>query len=164
MILNNNFAVFILTHGRPNNVITYSTLLKQGYTGKIYLIIDNEDKTASKYYDIYGPDKVIMFNKLEIAKSFDHSAVIGDWMPFENQKFMNSSFYLNLNGSQKQAGSPKDLIFGLEKLIEYISSIFTIQKGDLLFTGTPSGVGPVKIGDKLEGYLDDIKVLHCDIK
>ena len=84
--------------------------------------------------------------------------------PFENQKFMNSSFYLNLNGSQKQAGSPKDLIFGLEKLIEYISSIFTIQKGDLLFTGTPSGVGPVKIGDKLEGYLDDIKVLHCDIK
>ena len=78
MILNNNFAVFILTHGRPNNVITYSTLLKQGYTGKIYLIIDNEDKTASKYYDIYGPDKVIMFNKLEIAKSFDEFDNFGD--------------------------------------------------------------------------------------
>lgn len=100
----------------------------------------------------------------EIAKSFDHSAVIGDWMPFENQKFMDSSFFLNVNGIRKQAGHPKELIFGLEKLIEYISSIFTIQKGDLLFTGTPSGVGPVKIGDKLEGYLDDIKVLHCDIK
>jgi len=66
----NDFCVFILTHGRPDNVITYNTLRKQGYTGKIYIIIDNEDKTSKKYYENFG-DQVIMFDKGEIAKTFD---------------------------------------------------------------------------------------------
>jgi len=62
----NNFCAFILTHGRPDNVKTYATLRKHGYTGKIYLIIDNEDKTAKQYYKKYG-NEVIMFDKLKIA-------------------------------------------------------------------------------------------------
>lgn len=66
----NDFCAFILTHGRPDNVITYNTLIKHGYTGPIYIIIDNEDKTAPKYYEKYG-DKVIMFDKLAIAKRID---------------------------------------------------------------------------------------------
>jgi hypothetical protein len=66
----NNFCAFILTHGRPDNVITYNTLVKHGYTGPIYIVIDNEDKTASKYYERYG-DKVIMFDKLKVAQSID---------------------------------------------------------------------------------------------
>lgn len=65
-----DFAVFILTHGRPDKVKTYQTLLKHGYTGNIYLIIDNEDKTAEKYYKNFG-SKVIMFNKSDIEKKFD---------------------------------------------------------------------------------------------
>jgi hypothetical protein len=65
-----DFCAFILTHGRPNNVITYNTLRKHGYTGKIYIIIDNEDKTADEYYSRYG-NEVIMFDKLEIAKTID---------------------------------------------------------------------------------------------
>lgn len=65
-----NFAVFILTHGRADRVITYKTLRKHDYTGKIYLIIDNEDKTADEYYKQYG-DEVIMFDKLKAAEKVD---------------------------------------------------------------------------------------------
>ena len=73
----NNFAVFILTHGRADNVITYKTLKSSGYTGSIYLVIDNEDKTAQDYYNKYG-DKVIMFDKEEIAAKVDHGDNFND--------------------------------------------------------------------------------------
>ena len=69
--MNNNFCVFILTHGRPNNVITYKTLLKCGYTGKVYFIVDNEDKTIEQYKANFGDDRVIVFNKKEIADKVD---------------------------------------------------------------------------------------------
>ena len=67
----NNFCVFILTHGRPEKVITLETLKKLGYNGDVYLVIDNEDDTADEYYNKYGRDKVIMFDKLKISKEFD---------------------------------------------------------------------------------------------
>lgn len=67
----NSFVVFILTHGRPDNVLTYKTLRESGYTGKIYLIIDNEDKTAKDYYLNFGTENVIMFDKLAESKKFD---------------------------------------------------------------------------------------------
>ena len=66
----NDFAVFILTHGRPDNVVTYDTLKKHGYTGRVYLIIDDEDDTEDQYRERYG-DKVIQFSKREIEKTFD---------------------------------------------------------------------------------------------
>ena len=69
-MMNDDFCAFILTHGRPDNVITYRTLERQGYTGKIYIIIDDEDKTADRYYEVFG-DKVIMFDKKAIAETFD---------------------------------------------------------------------------------------------
>jgi hypothetical protein len=69
---NKDFAVFILTHGRPDNVITYSTIKQEGYTGKVYIIIDTEDETANKYYENYK-DKVIMFDKEKISKKFDEA-------------------------------------------------------------------------------------------
>jgi hypothetical protein len=65
------FAVFILTHGRPNEVVTYQTVRTAGYTGDIFLIIDNEDPTAMQYYERYGHDKVIMFDKKAIGETFD---------------------------------------------------------------------------------------------
>lgn len=68
--MENNFAVFILTHGRPDNVKTYHTLKKHGYTGKVFFIIDNEDKTAERYYRNFG-DAVIMFDKADIETRFD---------------------------------------------------------------------------------------------
>jgi len=67
---NDNFCAFILSHGRPNNVKTYKTLLRSGYTGKIFIVIDTEDKTADEYYKNFG-DKVIMFDKYEMSKEFD---------------------------------------------------------------------------------------------
>lgn len=75
--MNKDFAAFILTHGRPNNVITYKKLKLSGYTGKIYIIIDNEDKTKKDYYKKFG-DKVIIFNKKEVAKTFDEADNFND--------------------------------------------------------------------------------------
>ena len=66
-----DFAVFILTHGRAENMKTLDTLNRCGYTGKWYMVIDNEDKTADKYYELYGRDRVIMFDKLKKSKEFD---------------------------------------------------------------------------------------------
>lgn len=68
---NKDFAVFIISNGRPDNVITYNTLKRCGYTGKIFIIIDNEDNSGSKYYNRFGPDNVIMFNKKEMADQVD---------------------------------------------------------------------------------------------
>lgn len=68
--MTNKFAVFILTHGRPDRVVTYRTLRKQGYTGDIYIIVDNEDKTIDRYRENYG-DEVIVFDKLATSKTFD---------------------------------------------------------------------------------------------
>lgn len=70
MSMRDDFCAFILTHGRPDRVVTYETLRKQGYTGKVYIVIDDEDKTASEYRRRYG-DKVLTFSKEEIAKTFD---------------------------------------------------------------------------------------------
>lgn len=77
LIMPNDFAVFILTHGRADKVLTYDLLIKSGYTGKVYIIIDNEDVSAQRYYDNFG-DKVIMFDKKKIAATFDEGDNIGD--------------------------------------------------------------------------------------
>jgi glycosyltransferase involved in cell wall biosynthesis len=71
------FAVFILTHGRPNKVITYNTLRKQGYTGDVYIIVDNEDKTLDQYRQRFG-DKVIVFDKAAVAQTFDEGDNFND--------------------------------------------------------------------------------------
>lgn len=70
-MMRNDFAVFILSHGRPDNIRTLKSLKKGNYTGKYYIVIDNEDEQADAYYKKYGEDKVIMFDKLEISKKFD---------------------------------------------------------------------------------------------
>jgi hypothetical protein len=75
-MIDEDFAVFILTHGRADNVKTYKTLKRFGYTGKIYIIIDNEDKSADDYYKNF--ENVVMFNKEEVAKTFDEGDNFGD--------------------------------------------------------------------------------------
>jgi len=72
-----DFCAFILTHGRPDNVITYDTLLRHGYTGPVYIVIDNEDKTADRYRKRFG-DKVVMFDKLAVSKTFDEADNFND--------------------------------------------------------------------------------------
>ena len=73
-------------------------------------------------------------------------------------------FYLLRNGEQVQAGCTADMIFGVDKLVSFISQFFTLKTGDIIFTGTPAGVGPVSIDDHLEGYLEGEKVLEFNIK
>lgn len=96
----------------------------------------------------------------EIAKGFDGAAVIGDWV--EKEKFLDIQgihFSLNVNGERKQEGCTSDMLCTVDRLIAYISQFFTLKTGDILYTGTPVGVGPVKIDDHLEGYLEERKVL-----
>jgi 2-keto-4-pentenoate hydratase/2-oxohepta-3-ene-1,7-dioic acid hydratase in catechol pathway len=100
----------------------------------------------------------------EIAKGFDSSAAISDFLPFEKYDPNNIQLTTFLNGKKVQEGNTKDLIFDFEKIITYLSKFFTIQMGDYIYTGTPAGVGPIKIGDRLEGYINGEKMLQCDIK
>lgn len=96
----------------------------------------------------------------EIAKGFDGAAVIGEWV--DKERFLNIQglhFALDINGERRQDGCTSDMLTGIDRLIAYISTFFTLKTGDLLYTGTPAGVGPVKINDHLEGYLEGDKVL-----
>ncbi len=100
----------------------------------------------------------------EISKAFDHSAVIGKWIPIEEVQTESLVFHLLVNGKPVQMGSIQDMIFDVPSLMEYLTRFFKINKGDILFTGTPSGVGPVKIGDRLEGFLNNMKLFETEIK
>lgn len=101
----------------------------------------------------------------EISKAFDNSAVIGNFLPVaELGDIQNISFRLDLNGQTVQKGNSSDMIFPINELVGYVSRFFTIKIGDLLFTGTPAGVGKVAIGDRLEGYIFDKKMFDFCIK
>lgn len=101
----------------------------------------------------------------ELAKSFDGSAAISEFIP--KSKFpdlYDIRFHLNLNGETKQNGHTKQLIFSFEKIIAYVSTFITLKKGDLIFTGTPAGVGQIKVGDRLEGFLENEQLLNIEIR
>lgn len=101
----------------------------------------------------------------EVAKGFDQSAPISKWIQLADLKDReNILFHLDLNGTAVQKGSSRDMIFSFNKVITYISQFITLKMGDLIFTGTPAGVGPVKIGDHLEGYLEDRKMLDFYVR
>ena len=101
----------------------------------------------------------------EICKGFDGSAAIGEWVDIA--KFRNVQalhFHLDKNGETVQEGCTSDMFYGIDEIIAYISQFFTLKTGDLLYTGTPAGVGPVQIGDHLDGWLEDRKVLDLNCK
>lgn len=101
----------------------------------------------------------------EKAKAFDGAAPIGkfiDKKQFTDEK--NINFHLKINGNNVQEGNTKDLLFSFDTIIAYISKYFTLRTGDLIYTGTPEGVGPVKIGDRLEAFIEDQKLLDFEIK
>lgn len=100
----------------------------------------------------------------EIAKAFDQSAPVGQWLDFEPFKGKTIEFGLKKNRVWVQRGTTKDLIFSFSTLIVYISKFFTLQQGDLIYTGTPAGVGPVILGDHLEGFISDKKLLDCTVR
>ncbi len=95
-----------------------------------------------------------------ICKGFDGSAVVGQFVPIppvtENGGL---HFHLDVNGQTVQQGNSADMLYSVDELIAYLSRFFTLRTGDLIFTGTPAGVGPVSIGDHLEGYLEEERLL-----
>ena len=102
----------------------------------------------------------------EISKSFDNSAAIGAFVSKDSLLAERNSldFSLTINATKVQEGNSSDMIHSIDDIIEYASRLFTLKIGDLIFTGTPVGVGPVKIGDRLEGYLNDRKLLDFYVR
>lgn len=100
-----------------------------------------------------------------LCKGFDGAAVIGEWVPVEKFRDIQAiHFHLDINGTTVQEGCTSDMLFGVDELIAYISQWFTLKTGDLIYTGTPMGVGPVHINDHLEGWLEERKVLEFNVK
>ncbi|MFN0256876.1 fumarylacetoacetate hydrolase family protein [Pedobacter ureilyticus] len=101
----------------------------------------------------------------ELAKAFDNSAVISNFLPKSDYKDMyDLKFELKKNGENKQNGHTANLLFSFEKIISFVSQYITLKKGDLIFTGTPEGVGKVNTGDRLEAWLEDKQLLNFEIK
>ena len=101
----------------------------------------------------------------DLCKGFDGSAVIGEWVPVEQFKdVQNIRFHADLNGHTVQRGHTAEMLTGVDELVSYISRFFTLKMGDLIFTGTPAGVGAVKEGDHIEGFLEDSKVLAFNVR
>lgn len=101
----------------------------------------------------------------EIAKAFDQSAPIGKFLPKANfPDLQNISFSLKINGETKQLGNSGNMIFSFDRIIAYISKFITLKTGDLIFTGTPEGVGPTKIDDHFEVFIGEEKLLSFNVK
>lgn len=135
-----------------------------------------EEKFAHKYYDAIGLGIDFTARDLQqtlkqkgypwdIAKGFNQSAPVSvfiDKEVFDN--IHNLDFSLFINGKSCQKSNTAYMLFSFEKLITYMSKFFTLKKGDIIFTGTPAGVGPVQINDHLEGYIEDREMLNFLIK
>lgn len=136
-----------------------------------------EEKFAPKYYDAIGVGIDFTARDLQqkakekglpwdIAKGFNGSAPISEkFIPIGNFKDLkNVNFKLEVNGQAKQIGNTSLMLFSFDFIIAYLSRFFTLKTGDLIFTGTPKGVGPVKINDKLSAYIEDEKLLEFEVK
>jgi acylpyruvate hydrolase len=136
-----------------------------------------QEQFAAKYYDAIGVGIDFTARDLQqkakekglpwdIAKGFNGSAPVSDkFFPiadFKNLKDIN--FSLTVNGELKQQGNTSLMLFNFDYIISYLSKFFTLRTGDLIFTGTPKGVGPVKVGDRLAASIENEKLLEFDVK
>lgn len=104
-------------------------------------------------------------NPWELSKGFDSSAAIGEFVPVDHFKDVQQiPFRMELNGKVVQAANTCEMIHSVDRIIEYVSKFCTLKIGDLIFTGTPQGVGKVAIDDKIEGYLGENKLLSFYIR
>lgn len=136
-----------------------------------------QQKFARKYYDEIGlgidftardlqqklKEKGLPWEK---AKAFDGSAVIGEkWIQKSHfQDLNNIAFSLQKNGKTVQSGTTSHMLWKIDEIIEYISQYFTLKIGDIIFTGTPAGVGPVAINDSLTGFIEDKQIFSIQVK
>lgn len=135
-----------------------------------------DKKFAHKYYDAIGLGIDFTARDLQakakakglpwaLAKGFNGSAPVSEFLPLSQfPDLHNISFRLDVNGEKKQEGNSGMMLHTFNEIIAYISRFITLKTGDIIFTGTPAGVGPVQIGDRLEGYVEDKKLLDFEIK
>jgi len=170
----------LLKDGKPFYIPDFSSDVQ--YEAEIVVKINRlgkyiSRKFAHRYYDeiTLGIDMTArdLQQKLrndglpwEISKSFDNSAVIGKFVSLEKEgwKIDAIPFSLDIDGKTVQKGNTADMIFKTDEIIEYISRFFTLKMGDLIYTGTPVGVGRVEINNHIEGYINDKKLLDFQIK
>ena len=134
------------------------------------------ERFAHRYYDAVtvGIDFTAreLQNKLreagqpwDLCKGFDGAAALGEWVSKEKFRDVQAMhFHLDINGQTVQEGRTSDMIFSIDHIVSYISQFFTLKTGDIIYTGTPVGVGPVHIDDHLEGWVEDRKVLEFNCK
>ena len=145
-------------------------LLKISKVGK-----NIEEKFAHTYYDEIGIGIDFTARDLQskakekglpwaIAKGFNDSAPISNFIPKKDFDMQNLNFSLSQNGEVKQQGNTSLMLFSFDYMISYLSKFFLLKKGDIIFTGTPKGVGPIAIGDRLEASIENEKMLHVDVK
>ncbi|MDY5088462.1 MAG: fumarylacetoacetate hydrolase family protein [Prevotella sp.] len=101
----------------------------------------------------------------DLCKGFDGAAALGEWVSKEKFRDVQAMhFHLDINGQTVQEGRTSDMIFSIDHIVSYISQFFTLKTGDIIYTGTPVGVGPVHIDDHMEGWVEDRKVLEFNCK
>ena len=134
-----------------------------------------EEKFAHKYYDEIGLGIDFTARDLQsklkakglpwdLAKGFNDSAPVSEFVKKENYDLKNLNFNLDINGERKQTGNTSLMIYSFDYLVAFVSRYFTLKTGDLIFTGTPAGVGPAKPGDRLTGRLAHRGLLDLEVK
>lgn len=135
-----------------------------------------QEKFAANYYDEIGLGVDFTARDIqsihkekglpwELAKAFDNSAAISNFIPKNTINHLyDLQFELKVNNESRQNGNTKNILFSFEKIIAFVSQYITLKKGDLIFTGTPEGVGQIHTGDKLEAWLEGQQLLNFDIK
>ena len=100
----------------------------------------------------------------DLAKGFNGSAPISNFVSKEGLDLTNLDFSLDLNSQKVQNGNTSLMLYPIDEMIAYISKFITLKTGDIIFTGTPKGVGPVKIGDRLKGFIGEKEMFHFEVK
>ena len=169
----------VITGNRPFPLPDFSKQVE--YEVEILVRIDKEGKNiqeteAHTYYHEIGLGIDFTARDLqkkciergdpwEIAKAFDGSAVISQFVEKDQFADLNNlNFHLDLNGTTVQSGNSGDMLFSIDRIIAHVSQFLTLEVGDVLFTGTPKGVGKVAINDRLEGWLEGRKLLNFRVK
>jgi len=145
-------------------------LLKIGKEGK-----NIDPAFAHKYYDEIGIGIDFTARDLqqkcktkglpwEVAKAFNGSAPVSAFVPKASYNLADLNFSLRINGEIRQQGNTSLMLFNFDTIIAYVSKFFTLKTGDILFTGTPQGVGPVQVGDRLEAFIEDKLMLNFEVK
>jgi len=169
----------LLLRNRPFFYPDYSNDIQ--YETELVIKIDKlgkniQEKFANTYYNEIGIGIDFTARDLqreckakglpwEISKAFDYSAPVSSFIPKSDFEDINNiDFHLNINSNLVQKGNSRNMIFSFDKIISYVSEFLTLKTGDLIFTGTPAGVGSVKINDLLDVFIEDRKMLSFRIK